>query len=568
MPHPVASPRSLLPLCHALALLLALAPSVAFAQDGQQWAIRAQMGQALGELLATGTPLADGSRITAARIEKDRVVVDIVPPDGPALQFTLLPPAPHGPTDGLRHFAVDGPAGAPRAALAARLAGGDDHSLWSRVDAQLPGEPSGTSAAALHALAQLQVVAEPEQLRRQTDAVLAQIPRDTAPVDIAWAMARLLWQQGRREIAKTWLQRVIAATDGLDPNQAATAALGARLGALDLAGRAAQADQVLTQCLAAGRPAVACGVRDRSEAAGMQGDWLAAARWYDQALGDGSSAALPELAQRAAVAMRAGDGKGELQWAKRAIDRFANDPEALDLWATANFRAGQFELAVQTYETLFHRDPARPSVLAHLSGAFNRMHGEVASADQRAAFERLRVQFAERARDPRDVVARFLGAVAVFYDADFDAAIDQMRALEPLLPAEPRISIYLAMAHYWQGDVPAAQRYAQDALRKGPHDPDVYYCLSKVIQDQDPKAAIGHLQHYVALAEAPGAIHFADKTARIREEIKYLQRGERPPDWDRPAFGAQHKIAVAVAAGGLALLVGLVVLWRRRRGRR
>ncbi len=537
----------------------------AWAQDGQQWAIRAELGPALAQLLDTAQPLADGARIVSAAIARDRVVVQIQPATGPVQQWTLLPPALHGPSDGLKQFALDGPPGPVRAALAARLAGGDDRSLWSRVDAQLPPEATATSAAVLHDLARQQLSGDAAAVRQATDAVLAQLKRDTAPVDSAWTVARLLWQQGRPEEARQWLQHVIVQTESLDPRQAATGLLGARLGALDLSGQAAQADALLAQCLAEQRPPIACGVRDRSEAAGLRGDWTTAGRWFDQVLGDGNAAALPELSQRTAMAMRAGDAAGEMAWAKRAIARFATDPEAMQLWASANFRAGHFELAVQTYEALFHRDPARPSVLAHLSGAFNRMHGDAATVEQRAAFARLRSQYAVRAADPRDLVARFLGAVAVFYDAEFDQAIAQMRALQPQLPAEPRVPIYLAMAHYWQGDLPAAQRYAEEALRTGPHDPDVYYCMSKVTQDRDRALAITYLQRYVALAEAPGAIHFADKTARIRQEIAYLQRGERPPDWDRPGFGQAESRWPWFAAAAMALAVASALWWRRRR---
>jgi tetratricopeptide (TPR) repeat protein len=172
----------------------------------------------------------------------------------------------------------------------------------------------------------------------------------------------------------------------------------------------------------------------------------------------------------------------------------------------------------------------------------------------------------ERARDPEDPVARFLHAVAVFYDARFAEAIPLFQQLEPRLPHEARVQIYLAMAHYWQGHVADAQRHARRAVEQGPLDPDVYYVRSKVHQDEDRAAAIRDLQRYIDLAEAPGSITFADKTARIRAELAALQRGERPPDWDRPGFdGDRQEQLTRWLSLGLAVVIGVAVLWRRRR---
>jgi len=546
-------------------LLIGPHASAAVASADAAQAISPAMGQVLGELLDGGSPLADGSLVTGVAIERDRAVVTLRTPAGETPVLVLRAPGPRGGSDGLQRFTIDGPTGAARASLAARLAAGEARFQWTAVAVHPAGDPTPASAA-LHALGRsLDTHGGPEATAR-LDAVLGTLDAASADAQSAWTAARLLWAQRRAAAARPWLQRTIDATLALDPRQAATPNLGARLGAHDLLGQSSAADAAFAACAAAGRSPAACGARDRSEAAALQGQWKDAVRWFDLALGQGQPG-LSDLLQRSTLAMMAGDAAGELRWAERAHTAHPDDPEAIDRYASACFRAGRFEAAVAAYERLYHRDPARVSVLAHLSGAFNRMHGAEAASDVQSAYARLRQTFERRARDPRDLVARFLQAVAVFYDADFARAIALFGPLQQALPAEPRVHIYLAMAHYWTGDLATARQHATLAVDKGPRDPDVYYCRSKVWQDERPQQAIADLERYVALAEAPGTISFADKTARIRQEMDHLRRGERPPDWDRPQFAGQS-LGASLAGVALAVFAALAALWWWRRRRR
>ena len=99
-------------------------------------------------------------------------------------------------------------------------------------------------------------------------------------------------------------------------------------------------------------------------------------------------------------------------------------------------------------------------------------------------------------------------------------------------------------------------------------DPDVYYCRSHIVRRSDTAAAAADLKRYVALSEAPGTIHFRDKTERIRKEIELLERGEIPPDWDRPGGpkGGLYRVRFLLGAGVLLVLFALV--WQRSRRRR
>jgi LPXTG-motif cell wall-anchored protein len=330
------------------------------------------------------------------------------------------------------------------------------------------------------------------------------------------------------------------------------------------AGDAAGAEGILQTC---GVRFGACSRRKMARAAEEKGDVVLAAQWLDAELGDGSRAERGLLEQRVTLAMRAGDCTAELLWSKRAAERFPDDPALLELRASSLYRAEQYEAAIAGFERVHRLDPQRRGQLAHLAGALHRLCTPETPAPQLAACARVRAAFAARARNADDTLARFVHGVAIFYDGRFDETLAALGPLEARLPHEPRVLLYQAMAHHWLGRAEEARALAARAVQAGPEDPDVYYCRSKVNQARDPLAAAADLQHYIALAEAPGAIAFADKTARVRRELACLQRGEVPPDWDRP--GGPRSVAPWWAAAG-ALVAGLggLVVWRRRRSGR
>lgn len=553
-----------------LRLLMALSTLLTMPPGAQApWVIGPAMQPVLAGALTDpqAPPLADGWRPTSVAVQPDRVIVHLAQVGGgaePAQTFELShPPRDVSPTaSDTAQFRVQGPAGPVRTALVERLRTLDKTFVWSAGD-------SGDVRDAGDVVAELQTVAKAltehrdEQARTALAALCAKLAPDHTEPTVAWALAILLRQQGDLERSRTYTEGVLVATR--DTARLSAPAFNVRAGALASLGHDGEVTETLAACRKLHSQPGACHFGAVIDWYKAHGAWAQAGRYYDLQLGDGQHATLQEIAERSALAMRMGDSGAELRWAQLARDRFADQPDALELWATACFRASRFEEAVTTYEALYHRDPQRPSVLAHLSGVFNRMHGTHGDAQVQAAWQRLADKLAQRRADKRDVVAQFLYAVKVFYDADFDAAIALFAELQPTLRTEPRVPIYLAMANYWSGRQQEAEKFAAQAVQLGPLDPDVYYVRSKVFQDKDMSAAAKDLRRYIELAEAPGAIAFADKTARVRKELELLEHGERPPDWDRPGFDQQSRGPTRWLAAGLAVLIGAIVLWQRRR---
>ncbi|MBI5610592.1 MAG: hypothetical protein HY902_17080 [Deltaproteobacteria bacterium] len=530
------------------------------------WVVSPQMQPLLAQALTDpqAPPLGDGYRPQSVVVRSDRIQVVLQKAGAESQQFDVThPPSDASPAaDDTRQFHVDGPQGPLRTALIERLRGLDDRFAWTQVEVAGPAPPV-EPLQQLSAIAREQVLRDPAGAKLAAQALAQQWPAGKAEPALAWGLAVLLAQLGDRERAGTYQAAVIQATGNLA--QVPAEALPLRAAALASLGRADEAELARTECRKRAAKPEVCEVYRELDWYNAVGQWPAAAALMDRQLGDGQTAALADVLQRAALAGRMGDAAAEMRWAKVARARFRRDPDSLALWATACFRDQQFEEAVAAYEELYRVAPDRPSVLAHLSGVFNRMHGTKGRPDIEQAWQRLAAKLTERARDPVDVVAQFLYAVKVFYDADFEKAIPLFHALEARLPHEARVPIYLAMGNYWSGHQAEAENYARKAVAIGPLDPDVYYVRSKVFQDQDARGAARDLRRYIELAEAPGAIAFADKTERVRKELEYLDRGERPPDWDRPGFDSQGHASARWLAIGLAIVIGVWVLWRRRR---
>ncbi len=529
------------------------------------WVVSPQMQPLLARALTDpqAPPLGDGYRPQSVVVRQDRIQVVLQKADADSQQFDVTrPSADASPTaDDTKQFHVEGPQGPLRTALIERLRGLDGQFAWTQVEATGKA-PTVEPLQQLGLIAREQALRDPAGAKQAALALAKQWPPTAAEPTLAWGLAVLLAQLGERDLAGSYQGAVVQATQ--DVARVSAEVLPLRAAALASLGRAAEADLARAECRKRAAKPHVCEVYRELDWYNAVGQWPAAAALMDQQLGDGQSASLADLLQRAALAGRMGDAAAEMRWAKVARARFRNDPDSLALWATACFRAQQFEEAVATYEELYHAAPDRPSVLAHLSGVFNRMHGTKGRPDIEQAWHRLAAKLTERARDPGDVVAQFLYAVKVFYDADFAHAIELFHALETRLPHEARVPIYLAMGNYWSGQQAEAEKYARKAVEIGPLDPDVYYVRSKVFQDQDARAAARDLRRYIELAEAPGAIAFADKTERVRKELEFLDRGERPPDWDRPGFDSQGHASARWLAIGLALTIGAIVLWRRR----
>lgn len=245
---------------------------------------------------------------------------------------------------------------------------------------------------------------------------------------------------------------------------------------------------------------------------------------------------IPWFSARIGLASRQEDSRSELATVEAAVKTWPDDLSLRDALATACFRAGEHLRAVRELEQIFKKDPNFPGVLGRLSGVINDW-GRVdpARPGQTSGWQTLRDEMKARAaRDPADTVAQFVYGVSLFYDAQFEPALVQMKLVEPRAPNEGRVFIYQAMAHLWLGHPQEAQKLADKAVQANPRDPDVYYCQSQVLRQHDKAAAAKALERYLVLEMQPGALHFAKKTKRVESELALLRKGEMPPLWDKP----------------------------------
>lgn len=395
-------------------------------------------------------------------------------------------------------------------------------------------------------------------------------PAQSASLFSAWDIGVLQLEAGHKDAAAPYFDRILERFGEAVAVSKLPAAVWSRAAAANRFRRGAAAgDELLARCPEQATDGdKGCKPWELARIAELQGDDAAAQAYMDKVLGDGREATLADLTGRIALAMRRGDSASELRWTRIAAERFADQPEALQLYGGALFRKREFEAAVRVYERLFALAPKRPGVLGHLSGAFNRLGGEVRTGKRPGErYYALVDEMAARAAEG-DPLARFLQSVDLFYGGEFAEAAERFAALEEPLGHEARVFIYGAMAHHWLGNDAQAEKLSARAIEVGPNDPDVYYCRSHMVRRRDKAAAVADLKRYIALAEGPGAIRFDDKTDRIRNEIEMLEKGELPPDWDRPGGpggGRNTRLALAGLAG--LLLAGAAIWFIRRRRR-
>ncbi len=110
----------------------------------------------------------------------------------------------------------------------------------------------------------------------------------------------------------------------------------------------------------------------------------------------------------------------------------------------------------------------------------------------------------------------------------------ELEALSKTDNRDPRIPLYLAMAHFWLGHQGQAKRLIERAVEIGPSDPDVFYCRSQILRKESLPQAIADLERYVEMTNRPWALNPDKKDARVKAELDYMKRGLLPPDWDRP----------------------------------
>lgn len=537
-----------------------------------------QMQPVVARMLPTETPglLPDGAVIANVALQRSHLDVQIRVEGGATLVMRLTPRegrATEGQSAWFEMRAVEVPPSLPssrravlEAALSARIQATEAGFAWTEARAERTlGQIDPELQRSLEEIAALLARRETRAARSGLDALAPRWPLPTLELFAAWEVATLWARADRPEAAREAYDRVLERFQAGLGGGALPAAAWAKAAGANLALRGEKpARMLLRRCLeqAAGDKAD-CAPWSLAGIAALQGDREKAARWMDEALGDGQRASVVQLVERAALAARLGDQTAELRWAGLAAERFGDQPDALDAHASALFRARQYARAVALWQRRFDIDPQRPGVLGPLAGAFNRLGalaraGKPEGADYHKLLEALRDQ--ARHRQP---VARALLALDSLHRGDFAQGAQQLEALEEALGHEPQLWTYGALARHWAGEPKRASELLARAVALAPGDPEVAWCRSVVQRARDPKAAAADLTIYLASVEAAGAIGLEGDGKRLRQEITLLEQGVIPPEADRPGEGPG--VPWWAWAAGMALVLGAGWWWRRRR---
>lgn len=270
------------------------------------------------------------------------------------------------------------------------------------------------------------------------------------------------------------------------------------------------------------------------------GRYRDAAAVLDKGLLDPGAArpAMELLKLRFGLASAAKDANGELAVARRVMTAWPTSPVGQDLLSSALLRSGKYRQAIETLHDLSRRHPERDIVLGRIAGMVAFLRG-AAGDDKRYAADlaAIEARMAKAAGEPGDVVARFLDATRKYYSGDLKGARPELEALRRTDNRDPRIPLYLAMAHFWLGHTAIAKTLIDEAVASGPSDPDVFYCRSQIVRNVDLPQAIADLERYVEMTNRPWALNPAKKDQRVKAELDYMRRGLLPPAWDRPGPG-------------------------------
>lgn len=241
------------------------------------------------------------------------------------------------------------------------------------------------------------------------------------------------------------------------------------------------------------------------------------------------------LKLRFGMASALGDAEGEIATAKKIQAAKPDAPEAVDLLAAGYARAGQWRQAIELLHDLSKGHPERDIVLGRIAGMINFLTDAAgANPERKADLDAIEARMRASAADPTDIVARFIVATRAYYAGRLPEALPQLEALNQSSNRDPRLPLYLAMAHFWLGHQAEAQRIIQRAVEIGPSDPDVFYCRSQIVRRVNLPLAIADLERYQTMTHQPWAIGPAQKAARVQAELAFLRRGVIPPDWDKP----------------------------------
>jgi tetratricopeptide (TPR) repeat protein len=248
----------------------------------------------------------------------------------------------------------------------------------------------------------------------------------------------------------------------------------------------------------------------------------------------------------------------EADWlAERLRQAAPDEQQVLDAWVEAAFLAGRPEEAEKRMLAALQARPGDVGLSVRLA---NRLKTTGRAAQARDLLEELVLQGRqepallgellgmisgrERARDllpayealwsrhPGLPALAMIVGVLRHYLHQYQTSTQALEQAGPLVQAEPRVAMYLAMNHFRTGGQVEAERYIAVASRAGREDPDVFYCRAVIHARRDPAAALADLRRYMAMTTGRPDVN-PDKQVRVSSTMQWLEACLGTPDGSR-----------------------------------
>ena len=196
------------------------------------------------------------------------------------------------------------------------------------------------------------------------------------------------------------------------------------------------------------------------------------------------------------------------------------DQNLLYMWGSYYYNLRRFKEAQRGWDRLAQVNPKYPGFLG-LYGTALHIQGVL-----KGRF--LDEQIARARKNPDDVIANHLAGLGRYYERRYAESL-LLFANVRRLSDEPRAGMYLAMSHFFTGDVEPAIALLDELEPMGFREPDIYYCRSLVWRFYDLPRAIKEMQSFIDVNDLPDRPSFGpQKVLKAREDMIRLKRGEIP----------------------------------------